>query len=189
MFCPNCGTQNADNVTFCAGCGSKLAADQPAQQPVSETPVYEAPAQAPTYEAPAQPQQPVYQQPVYQTPAQPQQPAYQQPYQPAYQQPPVVPGKGMGIAGMVLGIIALVFGCCTEYVSIPCAVIGLILSIVAMSKAKKAGMKNGCAVAGLVCCCISLALAVIGYILAATVFAGLMDEVYNELGQDIYSFY
>ena len=180
MFCPNCGTQNADNVAFCAGCGTKLGADQPVQQPVSEVPVYE---------APAQPQQPAYQQPVYQTPAQPQQPVYQQPYQPAYQQPSVVPGKGMGIAGMVLGIIALVFGCCTEFISIPCAVIGLILSAVAMSKAKKAGMKNGCAVAGIVCCSISLALAIIGYILAATVFAGVMDELSKELGMDIYSMY
>lgn len=166
MFCPNCGTQNADNATFCAGCGTKLNADQ------------QAPAQQPVYEAPVQPQQPVYQQPVYQAPQ-----------QPVYQQPITVPGKGLGVAGMVLGIISLVFCCCTLYISVPCAVIGLILSAVGMSKAKKAGMKNGCAVAGIVCSCIALALTILVYVLAATIFTEFMNELSRELGMDLNGMY
>ena len=61
MNCKYCGSENAENTTFCTNCGATLEA-------------------AP---APAAPQQPVYQQPVYQ------QPVYQQPYQNAYAQPAV----------------------------------------------------------------------------------------------------
>ena len=46
MFCPNCGTQNADGAKFCSGCGAPLGAQQPQQQ----------------YQQPQQPQQ-QYQQP------------------------------------------------------------------------------------------------------------------------------
>ncbi len=50
MFCKNCGTQMADNVTFCPNCGAPVTQEAP-QQPVYQAPVYE---------------QPAYQQPVYQ---------------------------------------------------------------------------------------------------------------------------
>ena len=143
MFCPNCGTQNADNVAFCAGCGTKLGTEQPIVQ------------------------QPVVQQPVYQAPVQPQQPVYQQP---AYQQKPAVPGKGLGITGMILGIVSLVLFCFL-YISIPCAIVGAILSGVALKKAKDAGMKNGMAVAGLVCSLIALGICVVYWVLAAAALA------------------
>lgn len=132
MFCPNCGTQNADGTAFCAGCGANLNAQQ-----------------APT-------QQPVYQQPVYQ--------------QPIYRQPASVPGKGLGVTGMVLGIVALVFFC-SWYISVPCAIIGAALSGVSMKKAQEAGMKNGLAVAGLVCSVVALAVCVIYLILVAAAVA------------------
>ena len=99
-------------------------------------------------------QQPVYQQPVYQ------------------QQPASVPGKGLGIAGMVLGIISLVLFCVT-YISIPCAIVGIILSGVGLKKAKDVGMKNGMAVAGLVCSAIALGVCVVAWILAASALAEL----------------
>lgn len=185
MFCPNCGTQNADNAAFCAGCGAKLSVEQPVYEPQQPAVEPQQPVSAP--------QQPVYQQPVYQQPAY-QQPVYQQAYQqpfqqPVYQQPVTVPGKGLGIAGMVLGIIALLFTCCSEYISIPCAVIGLILSIVSLSKAKKAGMKNGCALAGIICTCISLVITTLLLVLAYTVFADLINEINSELGAEIYNIY
>lgn len=97
---------------------------------------------APLNAAPAAPAAPVA----------PQQPVYQQP---VYQQAPVIPGKGMGIAGMVLGIIGLVL-MCFWYIGIPCAIVGVILSGLASSKAKKVGAKNGMATAGIVCSCIAL---------------------------------
>lgn len=110
-------------------------------------------------------EQPVVQQPVYQAPVQP---VYQQP---VYQQKPAsVPGKGMGITGMVLGIVALVLFCYI-YVSIPCAIVGAILSGVALKKAKDAGMKNGMAVAGLVCSVIALGICIAAYVMAAAAIA------------------
>lgn len=49
MFCPNCGTQNADGAKFCSGCGNTLTPD------VNAAPVQ---PQAP-YAAPAQPVAPI----------------------------------------------------------------------------------------------------------------------------------
>ncbi len=116
---------------------------------------------APLNAAPAEPVAPA-------APVMPQQPVYQQP---AYQPAPVkasVPGKGLGIAGMVLGIVGLVL-ICFGWVSIISSIVGISLSGVGMSKAKKAGVKNGMATAGLVCSCISLGLY---FILFAIGFAG-----------------
>lgn len=96
-----------------------------------------------------------------------QQPVYQQP---VYRQPASVPGKGAGITGMVLGIVALVMFC-VWYISIPCAIIGAALSGVSMKKAQEAGTKNGMAVAGLVCSVIALAICVIYIILVAAAVA------------------
>lgn len=154
MFCRNCGAACADGAKFCPACGTDLSV---AAAPVE--PVYQQPVQ-PVYEQPVY-QQPVYQQPVYQ------QPVYQQPYQ-----APVVPGKGLGIASMVLGIIALVLFC-VLYIAIPCAIIGAILGGVAMNKAKQAGVKNGMGVAGLTCSLIALGVLVIYWILVATVLTEL----------------
>lgn len=131
MFCPKCGTQNNDNLKFCANCGEPLNAN-PQQQP---------------------PQQPQYQQP-YQQP-QYQQPVYQQPYQ-----MPVIPGKGMGIASMVLGIVSLALFC-FWYISIPCSIVAAALGGVAFNKAKTAGVKNGVATAGIAMACVALGLALL----------------------------
>ncbi|MBQ7416075.1 MAG: hypothetical protein IJW14_03435 [Oscillospiraceae bacterium] len=205
MFCPHCGMNNPEGSLFCVACGNRIAPEQPAyqppvqpQQPMYEMPVqpqqpvYEAPVQPqqPVYEAPVQPQQPVFQQPPYQQPPYQQFPYQQNGYQqPPYQQAAPVPGKGLGIAGMILGIISLVFCCCTEYISIPCAVVGLILSIIGLSSAKKAGMKNGCAVAGIVCSAISLVLVTIALVLAYTVFAEFMEQFYQQFDGGINDLY
>jgi hypothetical protein len=74
--------------------------------------------------------------------------------------PATVPGKGLGIASMVVGIVAIVL-VCMWYISIPLAIVGAALGGVASSKAKKANMKNGMATAGLVCSIICLALNVL----------------------------
>lgn len=166
MFCRNCGANNADNAAFCINCGAAMAEEQPAQQPVQQPvyqqPVYQQPVQQPAYQQPAY-QQPVYQQPVYQ--------------QPAYQQPavkPAIPGKGMGVTGMVLGIVSLALFC-VWYLAIPCAIVGMILSGIAAKKAKEVGMKNGMATAGIVCSAIALGITVLFIILVAVGVAGALS--------------
>lgn len=133
-FCKHCGSQIEDNAAFCGVCGQAQNAAEP---------------QAPVYQAPVQPQQPVYVAP-------------QAPVNPYAQ--PVVPGKGLGVASMVLGIVSLVLFCIWYLAipcAIPCAIIGAALGGVAQSKAKAAGVKNGMAVAGITCSCIALGVAIL----------------------------
>lgn len=89
-----------------------------------------------------------------------QQPMYGQPMMMGMQ----VPGKGLGIASMVLGIVSLVLFC-IWYISIPCAIIGAALG--GVSKSKSAGAPNGVATAGIVCSCVALGLAIFFIILVA----------------------
>ena len=147
MICPNCGKQNADGLRFCAECGTPLAPAAAPQQPAYQQPM----------------QQPAYQQPAYQ------QPMYQQPMQ-----QPAVPGKGLGIASMVVGIVSLVC-ICFGWICIICAIVGVALGGVALNKAKQAGVKNGMAVAGLVCSCIALGLCIIVTIWAAMAAAAFYE--------------
>ena len=81
-FCNNCGREVSDESRFCAGCG------------------YEFPVQAEQVTN-AQPYNNQYAAPNY----------VQQPVQPVqYAVKPKIPGRGFGIASMVLGIIAMVYG-------------------------------------------------------------------------------
>lgn len=85
------------------------------------------------------PYQPGYNQ-QYQCPA----PAYQQQYYGYYTHSSGnIPGYGLSIAGMILGI-------CSLITSMPLSVLGLIFSIIGVVQAKKANMKNGIAVAGII---------------------------------------
>lgn len=160
MECPKCGAQLNDDATFCGVCGNQISSAASAsstQQPYSQQPYSQ-----PTYGQPPYGQNPNNQQPYGQVPY-----GGQAPYgQPMYQQPPV-PGKGFGIAGMVLGIVSLVFVCLFYPVSFVLAIVGAVLSVISSSKAKAAGMKNGMAVAGLVCSLVSLAFALIVVIIFA----------------------
>ena len=158
MFCPTCGTLNEDGVPFCGGCGAKLMAQQQAvQQPVYQQPTY---------------QQPAYQPPVYQP--------YWQPMQPAYQPP--LPGKGMGVAGMILGIAAVSFGV-VWFLSAICAVLAIIFSAISQSKARRVGRNNGMAIAGLICGGIGLAIAVIAASVAFEM-VGAVSENFIDPGLD-----
>ena len=78
---------------------------------------------------------------------------------------PTVPGKGLGIASMVLGIISLVLFC-IWYISVPCAIIAMALGGVAVSKAKSVGASNGMAVAGITTSCVAIGLLLIFFVLA-----------------------
>lgn len=94
------------------------------------------------------------------------------------EQPPAAsnPGKGLGIAGMILGIISLVFNtvCACLGGSIlgaPLSVIGLILSIIGKKKSKAAGCSNGMATAGLVMNLISVIIVALAILAIVVYFA------------------
>ena len=158
MFCPNCGSNNADGVAFCANCGTKLDNQQPQQ------------------EAQPQYQQPQYQQPQYQQPQQ----QYQAPYQPPYvpTAPVAVPGKALGIVGMILGIISVSFFCLLYYFTFIFSIPGLILGCIGNSKAKSVGAKNGMAVAGIITSAVSIGLSILFIILVVAVGIDMYDSYY-----------
>ncbi len=94
-----------------------------------------------------------------------------------YQQSPPIrreeranPGRSLGIAGFVLSILG------------PLSVIGLILSIIAFVQSRKAGMKNGFALAGII---IGAALT-IGGITLLTVGITSLIQTCAELGNGVH---
>lgn len=97
----------------------------------------------------------------------------------------------MKVAGFVLGLIALIFSW-LGYIPFVwwfgiiialVAVAGIVLSAMAMSKAKKAGEKSGLAVAGLVLAIIGLVLSIIATIVGLTITAAASFVLQN--GQQI----
>jgi len=97
------------------------------QTPPNNEPVNTPPQTPPSAEAP---------------PAMPTPEPVQQPVPPAQPSPEVTPvadnpGKTLGIVSMILSIIGL-------------GLVGVILALIGMSKSKKAGQKNGFALAGLI---------------------------------------
>lgn len=160
MFCQKCGANLVEGATFCSNCGTPVAQQQ---APVQQAPVQQVPVQ----QVPVQPAVNTYGQPVVYV-------------------KPKTPGRGLGIAGMVLGIIAAVaiFGCwgdvsdlmkavdlAGEYITktetfktavgdvITNAVVFSILSILAIifgASAKSKGYKSGVRTAALILGTISL---------------------------------
>jgi hypothetical protein len=117
---------------------------QPYQPPTPYQPPapYEQPGQGSGGLPPYQPSESAHQ-------AAPPVPSYAGQVQP----PQTNPGQGLGIAGLICGIL---LG--------PLAFIGLILSIVGFNKSKKAGQKNGIALAGIIVSAILFVISVIAMI-------------------------
>jgi heme/copper-type cytochrome/quinol oxidase subunit 2 len=82
-----------------------------------------------------------------------------------------VPGKGLGIAGLILAIFL--------------PIIGLIVSIIARSQSKRAGFSNGPATAGIVIGILFTIFAIIGGIIAGVSSANLLAQC-AELGPGTY---
>ncbi len=77
------------------------------------------------------------------------------------------PGLGLGITSMVLGIVSLALFC-VIYLAIPCAIVGVVLGGIALSKAKKANAKSGMAIAGITCSCVALGILIVLIIAGAS---------------------
>lgn len=91
---------------------------------------------------------------------------------PVYEKKPV-PGRGLGVASMVLGILSIVLFC-VWFLSIPFAVLGLIFGIAGLCVSKSHG--NGMAVAGFVCSLVTL------------LFYGLIIFLMAEGGMSLYEY-
>jgi hypothetical protein len=70
-------------------------------------------------------------------------------------------GQGLGIAGLVMGILAIPMGIfpCTFYVGIIFGIIGIVLSVVALSQANRGYGPKALIIAALVCSIIGLTFA------------------------------
>ena len=99
-------------------------------------------------------------------------------------------GKNLGIAGMILGIIAIIvsFVPCFGWWAIVLAVVGLVLSAISMTQAKKAGASKGMAIAGLICSILAIIIGTIWiFIIAKAVTEGgevLMEAMENSCAMD-----
>lgn len=198
MNCKYCGAPIGDFDNNCSQCGAPVVRENAQPEATVEQPAYP----QNDYQQPVNNYQPAndYQQPVdnYQPANDFQQPAYaqngypqngyQQPYQPAAA--PADPGKGLGIASMVLGIVGFVSCCCLSATGLGaiigpvCLIVGLILGIVAKSKSKAVGSKNSPAIAGIVLSLIPIVLGVIGVIVVLlfgstilAALAGMLEEM------------
>ncbi|EIC09246.1 hypothetical protein OR221_0954 [Microbacterium laevaniformans OR221] len=100
-------------------------------------------------------------------------PAYQQagyPAAPAYSGGPAAAGT---VPGRTLGIVALVLA----IVPVGLQPIGLILGIVALVQSKKAGVKNGMAVAAIIVSSVLIVIGIIIGIVVAVVFANAAGDL------------
>ena len=78
----------------------------------------------------------------------------------------VVDANGLGIASMILGIVAILLACCAggKWLTFFVAAAGLILGIIALQKPKY-GSSRGMALAGVICSVIALLMKIIVIIL------------------------
>ena len=201
-FCANCGSpvaqapapsaQPAPVPVAVAPAVAPTPAPAPAPQQPMAQPVAQSQQAQPVYQQPAyqqaqpQYQQPQYQQPQYQTPAYQQPVAIAQPVyaQPVYTQPVVVAqaapakrGNGPATAGLVFGILTLVF-CWIPALFYGFALLGLIFSIVGICKKNAPG--KGKAISGLILSVLGL---IAGIIIQETFWAMVGREIDSSLNE------
>ena len=131
--CSSCGKGIADNTKFCPFCGAPCEQDVNTDtQENSGEGVYTSSAASAAYSAAAGTGQ-------------------------------AGASKGLTIAGLVLGIVAIIFAFIPGigWLGWICGIVGIVLSAISISASKKAGEKNGMAVAGLVLSILALAIGII----------------------------
>src|SRR5437667_288484 len=94
------------------------------------------------------------------------------------QQPPQQQGNGIAVAGMVLGICALVL-CWIPFLNWVLALLGIIFGALGVSRGNKVGTGKGMAIAGLICGIIG---ALLGVALVVLVFSAgkAIDHAFKE---------
>ena len=92
---------------------------------------------------------------------------------------PEEPNPGMAVAGMTCGILSIVLCCCSQYITLILAVVGLGLSGYVLAK-QKAG--TGMAIAGLVCSIFGLLISVC-LIIVSLFFVANQNTILKEIQQ------
>ena len=198
-LCPYCGSQCADENVYCQNCGNSIADIAPSAPANSQTPTVDPAPQDPNAASASQPlyaaQPPQFDQSSYYAfPAVPgqgyQEPDYyrmpmQQPYgmqPPYYYQPPVPPasnsGRGLGIAGMILGILSILLFFIPIF-DVVMAFTGLCLSIPGLVMAKKANAPLGFALAGLICSVAGLIFGICWTVYYFILVGAIFDAVFD----------
>lgn len=176
MFCRNCGTELNSDTRFCPNCGTKVEAEiqQPATAPIAEdTAACQEPAVAPVETDTTTSQEPVAAPVVADTTV--------------VQQPAVDPGKGMGTAALVLGIVSLavgilcscLFACLGGFIPLVCGILGIVFGAKASSASKAAGFENKSAKVGLILSIIGIVMIVIFIIINAIIGSMISLEEFN----------
>lgn len=153
IFCPNCGSEMADDAKFCTNCGTaNIAPSEPAPAVEAEPAAESASAVEPSYEEPtvaayfeeAPASEPVVESaPQYNY----QQNVYEQPQE----------SKALSIVALICGILAIPM-CCCGWLGIIVAIAAIVCGIISLIN-KKGG--KGMAVAGIICGGLGLILSVI----------------------------
>ncbi|OII61243.1 hypothetical protein BJP40_06880 [Streptomyces sp. CC53] len=106
-----------------------------------------------------------------------------QPVHPDYAAPQPPKGNGLAIAGLVLGILALVvsFIPIVNVVVWPLAILGLVFGGVGLAKSKKAGKGKGASITALVTSILSIVL----FFVMNAVFFKAVDEVVKETQKEL----
>ncbi len=98
------------------------------------------------------------------------------------------PAKGMSVAGMILGLVALVFSLVPcfwlphlVWIPLLLGIVGLVLSAISRSKAKKASAKTGMSTAGLVMSILGIVIVPIIYITVIAAAASIVDELGDQM--------
>ena len=92
-------------------------------------------------------------------------------------------GKGLAVAGLVLGICSVVVGLIINgWVGLICGIIGIVLSVMGRNKAKAAGAPTGMGTAGLVLSIIGtaiIAVVVISAIICVSAAESALEDALN----------
>lgn len=163
--CPHCNASCEDADIVCSNCGYLFNAEN-IPYPTDG-------------EADKQPSQQTQQsQQSYQPPVN-----YPQPGPEGFQSVPV-PKKtnGLATAGMILGILGVVLGCCG--VGLIFGIVGAILSVMALNKIGKTGEGGkGMAIAGIICSAVGILLG--GYMVISFIVAGQNPAFWDAMNKAI----
>ena len=100
------------------------------------------------------------------------------------------PGKGMSVAGLVLGIVSIVLAWfyMVNIAALVCGIVGIILAVKGKKAAVAAGAPTGLGTAGLVLSIIGTVIAGIGFF-TCTVCVCAAADVIESAANDLYYYY